>query len=80
MTAASAPVCPHCGSALIRRSRARLLLVGLLLAAAPVAAAFLAPLWLPAIVALLAGAYLVVWATLGKGMWCRQCKSFPARP
>ena len=32
--------------------------------------------WIPAVIALLAGAYLILWATHGKGLWCRQCKTF----
>ena len=28
------------------------------------------------VVANLTGIYLIVWATLGKGSWCRNCKRF----
>jgi hypothetical protein len=24
----------------------------------------------------LVGSYLMAWATIGKGLWCRQCKRF----
>jgi hypothetical protein len=27
-------------------------------------------------VLLLTGGYLIIWATVGKGCWCRTCKSF----
>jgi hypothetical protein len=54
----------------------RLLLIGLLMAAAPVMAAFVPCLWVPAIVTTLAGLHLIAWATLGKGYWCRECKRF----
>jgi hypothetical protein len=50
------------------------MLVGLLMAAAPAAAAFVPYLWAPAIVSALAGLYLIAWAAFGKGYWCRACK------
>jgi len=31
----------------------------------------------PAVIVALAGVYLIVWATAGKGQWCRTCKRFP---
>ena len=38
---------------------------------------FLEPLlWLPAAVLGLTGAYLLAWAFLGRGRWCRGCKRF----
>jgi hypothetical protein len=33
-------------------------------------------LLVPGVILLLTGIYLVVWVTLGKGRWCRQCKKF----
>jgi hypothetical protein len=69
--------CSRCQGPLISRHRAQLLGVGILLSATP-ALAFVVPLlWFPAIILFLAGAYLVVWATVGRGLWCRHCKSFP---
>jgi hypothetical protein len=32
--------------------------------------------WAPGVILLLTGIYLIVWATLGKGYWCRNCKKF----
>jgi hypothetical protein len=32
--------------------------------------------WIPGILLVLVGGYLVVWVTLGKGCWCRECKKF----
>jgi uncharacterized protein YbaR (Trm112 family) len=68
--------CPQCGGPLIQRNRALLFLVGMAMIATPLLAWFIPLLWAPAIIAFLAGAYLVVWATLGQGQWCRQCKTF----
>jgi hypothetical protein len=68
--------CNTCGGAMIQRSRPRLLLVGVLMIAS-VGLAFHVPyFWAPGLILLLLGAYLVLWATLGKGQWCRTCKKF----
>lgn len=61
---------------MVRRSPLRLVLVGLPMAAAPAIAAFVPYLWVPVIVSALAGLYLIAWATLGMGYWCRECKRF----
>ena len=73
---AHSPKCPACGGDLIQKSRARLLVVGLLMVCSPVLAWLLPILWAPAIVLALTGLYLLVWATLGRGRWCRSCKMF----
>jgi hypothetical protein len=49
---------------------------GLALCALPLIALRIPLFWWPAPIALLAGVYLLTWATWGKGLWCRQCKSF----
>jgi hypothetical protein len=64
---------------MVRRNPIRLVLVGLLMVAAPAMAAFLPFLWVPAIVSTLSGLYLIAWASLGKGYWCRECKRFSLR-
>lgn len=61
---------------MIRKSRLRLFVVGLLMIAALPIAAYIPLLWPPAIISALAGVYLIVWATAGKGRWCRTCKRF----
>jgi hypothetical protein len=33
-------------------------------------------LWIPATILGLTGAYLIVWAVVGHGRWCRGCKRF----
>jgi len=68
--------CPQCGGPMIQRNRAALFVVGIVMAAAPLLAHFVPLLWVPAVIAFLAGAYLVAWATIGGGQWCRQCKTF----
>ena len=68
--------CQSCNEELIQKSRWRLFIVGCLMIAS-VAIAWFAPyFWAPGIVFLLTGIYLIVWATLGKGCWCRNCKKF----
>ena len=68
--------CKICGSEMIQKSRFRLGIVGVFMTAT-IAIPFYYPLfWLPALVMFLAGAYLLVWATLGRGGWCRTCKKF----
>ena len=68
--------CSVCGGEMIQKSKARLVVVGLCMIAS-VAIAFFFPLfWAPGIVLALTGVYLVVWATLGKARWCRNCKKF----
>jgi hypothetical protein len=69
------PKCSTCGTELIQKSRPRLFLVGLLLCASPLLAIAGKIFWIPGIILALAGGYLMVWATLGKGRWCRTCKS-----
>lgn len=69
--------CPRCQGELTSRSRPQLLLVGLGSCTLPLLAIRIPLLWLPALIMILAGLYLVYWASLGKGLWCRQCKTIP---
>lgn len=68
--------CRRCGGDMIRRNATQLFGVGFLMCATLAIAFFVSWFWIPAIILFLAGAYLIAWATLGKAMWCRQCKSF----
>jgi hypothetical protein len=68
--------CQRCGGEVVRKSRPRLALVGGLLLAGPGLGFVWAPLWLPAVVLGLTGAYLLAWASAGRGRWCRCCKRF----
>ncbi len=78
MSHALPETCPTCGSALIQKSRGRLLTVGALMIVAAGAAAWFVPhAVVAAVITVLAGAYLVVWGSAGKGRWCRTCKRFP---
>ena len=67
-------------AAWLRKSPQRLLLVGLLMVASPAVAAVVPSLWAPAIILVLTGLYLMIWATLGRGYWCRECKKFSLLP
>jgi uncharacterized protein (DUF983 family) len=68
--------CKSCGSEMVQKSRKRLLAVGVLMVIGAVGVRFSRFLWVPAIVLALTGVYLIVWAGLGRGYWCRTCKRF----
>jgi hypothetical protein len=61
---------------MIQKSRTRLFVVGIAMIASLTIAFFYKPFWAPGIILVITGAYLVVWATLGKACWCRNCKTF----
>ncbi len=65
---------------MLQKSRLRLFLVGLGMIASLPVAGFVPFFWGPAIILVPAGAYLIVWATLGRGRWCRTCKKFSIFP
>ena len=61
---------------MIQKSRLRLVAVGLLLIAATGTAFVVPHFWVASVVLFAIGAYLLAWAVLGRGTWCRQCKRF----
>lgn len=65
-------VCPTCGMELVRKNRLLLLAVGGAMITAAAFALLVPALLVPAILLVIVGAYLIVWATLGKAMWCRK--------
>jgi hypothetical protein len=69
-------VCNVCGEEMTVRNKARLLSTGICMLV-PLGLAFVFPvLWAPAIILSLTGGYLLAWAIIGKGRWCRNCKRF----
>jgi hypothetical protein len=68
--------CKTCGGEMIQKSRRRLFVVGALMVAPIGLTPFIPYFWAPGAISLLIGAYLMVWATLGNGCWCRACKRF----
>lgn len=68
--------CKRCGGEVVRKNPRRLALVGILMVATLGLGVFWWPLWLPAAVCMLTGAYLLSWASIGRGRWCRGCKRF----
>jgi hypothetical protein len=68
--------CKTCGGEMIQKSRTRLLVVGILMLAAIAPPFYFPILWAPAVILLLAGIYLLIWAAPGRGLWCRTCKKF----
>jgi hypothetical protein len=69
--------CNRCQGALTRRSRPLLLLVGIVLCTLPLPFVRIPLAWLPALIMILAGGYLLYWASMGRGLWCRHCKAIP---
>ncbi len=68
--------CKTCGGEMIQKNRARLIVVGLLMIASLSVAHYFPLFWAPGIILFLTGIYLLVWGTLGRGGWCRNCKKF----
>jgi len=68
--------CKTCQGEMIQKSRLRLFVAGSLMVATLALAFFIPYFWLPGIILSLIGIYLIAWATLGKGYWCRTCKKF----
>jgi hypothetical protein len=74
--------CRRCGGQVVQKPPARLALVGAALLAAVVglrvvwAPVVWAPLWGPIVAIGLTGVYLLAWAVVGRGRWCRGCKRF----
>jgi hypothetical protein len=68
--------CKTCDGEMIPKSRIRLAVAGLLMLAS-FALVFVIPhFWVPGIILAITGVYLLMWATLGRGCWCRNCKKF----
>ena len=59
-----------------QRNRSRLLVVGGVMIVSPALVLVSWYFLVPGIILALIGVYLVVWATLGRGLWCRSCKKF----
>ncbi len=68
--------CKTCGGEMIQKNRSRLIVVGVLMVASIGIPFYLPWFWMPGIILLLTGGYLMMWATLGRGCWCRNCKKF----
>ena len=68
--------CKNCDEEMIQKDRWRIGIVGVLLVASMMAAFFVPYFWVLGIFLVMIGCYLIVWATLGKGCWCRTCKKF----
>jgi hypothetical protein len=68
--------CKACGGEMIQKSRVRLVVVGVLMLASSALALVIPHFWVPAIILALTGAYLLCWAAMGRGGWCRNCKKF----
>jgi putative effector of murein hydrolase LrgA (UPF0299 family) len=61
---------------MIQKSRPQLLIVGICMIALFGLTVVVHTLRVPGIIVGLTGLFLIVWATVGKGRWCRQCKTF----
>jgi hypothetical protein len=61
---------------MIQKSRGQILLAAVIFLLSPVVTLGVPYFWGPAVLFVLIGLYLVVWATAGRGRWCRTCKRF----
>jgi hypothetical protein len=68
--------CRRCGGEVVQKPIARLVVVGVAMLATASLAVVWPVLWPPAVVLGLTGIYLVAWAAIGRGRWCRGCKRF----
>ena len=68
--------CKTCDGEMIQKNRWRISIVGVLMVVSVALAAVLPLLLAPGVLLLLAGSYLIIWGTVGKGRWCRVCKKF----
>jgi hypothetical protein len=68
--------CRRCGGEVVQKPLARLVLVGAAMLALASLGIVWQSLWLPALLVALTGIYLVSWAAVGRGRWCRGCKRF----
>ena len=68
--------CRRCGGEVVSKPRLRLVLVGLAFVCAPMLTWISWRLWVVVWVLVPAGVYLIAWAALGRGRWCRGCKRF----
>jgi uncharacterized membrane protein len=70
--------CSYCGGELAQKSRASLFVASVMMFGCGIASFFIWPVfWIVGTLFLVTAVYLWVWATRGKGLWCRQCKKFP---
>jgi uncharacterized paraquat-inducible protein A len=70
--------CPTCKSELRQKNRITLFAAGVALLMGATILFFVPFGWLPAVLLILIGGYLLAWSTIGTGQWCRQCKRFVA--
>ena len=61
---------------MLQKNRLLLLTVGVGMVASLGIARLFPWFWVPGIILALTGAYLIIWATWGRGQWCRSCKQF----
>ena len=72
--------CRTCCGEMIQKSRLQLFVVGVLMIASLSIVTIVPLWWLPGIILVLTGAYLIAWASIGRGGWCRTCKKFSIVP
>lgn len=69
--------CPTCGGAMREFNRIFVFVAGFAWFAAAVAMTQLGMLKYLSPLFGLTGIFFLIWATLGQGLWCRNCKTFP---
>jgi hypothetical protein len=68
--------CPRCGGGVVQKSRTRLAAVGILILAGAGLGFRWPSLSVSALILVEASASFLVWASLGRGRWCRGHKGF----
>jgi hypothetical protein len=68
--------CRRCGGELVRKPMGRLVAVGVAMLVGAGLGVVWPGLWPVAVILVLTGVYLLAWAAVGKGRWCRGCKRF----
>jgi hypothetical protein len=68
--------CKRCGGQVVQKIRLRLAVIGDLMLAGGGLGWVWAPLCAPGAILGLTGAYLLTWASAGRGRWCRGLKRF----
>jgi hypothetical protein len=69
-------LCRRCCAPVVHKRLGRLVVVGGLMLTGLGLGFLWPPLWAPAVILALTGVYLLLWATIGRGRWCRVCKRF----
>jgi len=69
--------CPACGQPMREFNRIYVFVCGIVWFAVAVGFTRMGPLMYLSPLLGLMGIFFLIWATFGRGLWCRTCKTFP---